>query len=87
VCVSVSVSAIVCVYVHVCECVCEFVSVCECVCVCVRVALVIQHAKLMPRTVLSSVAFLLLPSFYTFSPKTTRLQKKILHVKVCFIFL
>ena len=57
---------------------------------CVFVALVIQHAKRMPRIPLSSVVCLAVPCFYTYSHKRHEFWKKTKHFwtkNVCFYFL
>jgi hypothetical protein len=55
---------------RVCVCVCVYVCVtvggCVCVCVSVRKDFVIQHAKHMHHVILSSLACLALPYFYTY---------------------
>jgi len=53
------------------------------VCVCVCVALVIQHARRMRRTVMSSVACLALQDFSTISHKWNDFRKNVLEHKMC----
>jgi hypothetical protein len=51
----------------------------------VSVALVIQHVKRMRHIILSSVACLALPYFFTFSHKRYDFrEKKLLHIKCVF---
>jgi hypothetical protein len=53
----------------------------------VSVALIIQHAKLMSRIIMSSVACLVLQYFSTLSHKRCDFWKKSLNIKLCFSFL
>jgi hypothetical protein len=68
-------------------CVCErvCVCVCECVCVCVRARasldLLNQHAKRMRLILLSYVASLAVPYFFTLSHKRHDFQKMPLNIK------
>jgi len=57
----------------------------ECLCVCV--ALNIQHTKRMRNVTLSSVAYLVLPYFFTLSQKRSDVREYVTEYKTCVLLL